>query len=163
MIKHSQYPIIFTGAGISTSLGIPDYRSGAETIIKTGPGLWNRNQTHSAPPEVPIDKLVDLASPSLSHMLISTLLRLGIVKHLISQNTDGLHLKSGVPYDKISELHGNRNLEFCISCQRRYSRDFRTLRRDGKKYYPGEKRDHLTGRLCENCGGDLHDSIIYFG
>lgn len=110
IIKHSKYPIVFTGAGISTSLGIPDYRSGAETIIKTGPGMWNRNHNHPNPAEVPIDKLVDLASPSLSHMIISTLIRLGVFKHLISQNTDGLHLKSGVPIEKISELHGNRNL-----------------------------------------------------
>jgi mono-ADP-ribosyltransferase sirtuin 6 len=96
-------------------------------------------------------------------MFISTLIDKGIIKHLISQNTDGLHLKSGVPIHNISELHGNRNLEFCTRCSRKYSRDFRTLRRDGKKYYPGEKRDHSTGRSCENCGGELHDSIVYFG
>lgn len=108
MISKAKYPIVFTGAGISTSIGIPDYRSGHDTVIKTGPGLWNRDLSSpnsSSPPkphETPIDKLVDIAHPSLSHMFISTLLRKDIFKHLISQNTDGLHLRSGVPLEKIS-------------------------------------------------------------
>ena len=104
-----------------------------------------------------------MARPSLSHMFIATLIKKGIIKHLVSQNTDGLHMRSGIPIEYISQLHGNRNLQHCLSCERKYFRDFRTLRRDGKMYKPGEKRDHNTGRDCENCGGELHDSIIYFG
>ena len=67
---------------------------------------------------------------------------------MVSQNTDGMHLRSGISLDMVSELHGNRNLEHCRSCERKYLRDFRTLRRDGKEYKPGEKRDHFTGRYC---------------
>ena len=70
-------------------------------------------------------------------MFITTAIKQGIFKHLVSQNTDGLHMRSGIPLDKISELHGNRHLEHCLSCQRKYFRDFRTLRRDGKIYRPG--------------------------
>ena len=81
-------------------------------------------------------------------MFITTLINKGIVKHLVSQNTDGLHLKSGVPMDKMSELHGNRCMETCVECKRKYVRDFRTLRRGSKKREPGEKRDHFTGRTC---------------
>lgn len=44
LIKNSRYPILFTGAGCSTSIGIPDYRSGAGTIVETGPGIWNRKK-----------------------------------------------------------------------------------------------------------------------
>lgn len=48
-------------------------------------------------------------------------------KFVVSQNTDGLHLRSGVPIDRIAELHGNRNLEKCLSCNTHYLRDFRTI------------------------------------
>ncbi len=44
-----------------------------------------------------------------------------------------------------------------------YLRDFRTLKRTNQQFKPGEKREHRTERDCENCGGELHDSIIYFG
>lgn len=54
-----------------------------------------------------------IATPSISHMAISKLIQQGYVNHLISQNVDGLHLKSGVPYDKITELHGNIFIETC--------------------------------------------------
>ena len=80
----------------------------------------------------------------------------GYLKHVISQNIDGLHRKSGIPGDKISELHGNTNLEICGSCDKDYMRDFRT--RTAQKVH-----DHKTGRKCEACGGDLYDSIINFG
>jgi len=62
------------------------------------------------PKQNPIDKIVDKARPSLSHMFIKTMINQNIFKHVISQNTDGLHLKSGIYFDQISELHGNRNL-----------------------------------------------------
>lgn len=44
LIKNSKYPLLFTGAGCSTSIGIPDYRSGTDTIVETGPGIWNRQK-----------------------------------------------------------------------------------------------------------------------
>lgn len=97
-----------------------------------------------------VESLVDRAIPSLTHMAIKTLLDNGTFKFLVSQNTDGLHLRSGVRPERLAELHGNRNLETCIGCKRKYFRDFRTLRHYIDK---GEKRDHFTGRRCENCNG----------
>lgn len=89
-------------------------------------------------------------------MALVELMNQGYLKHIISQNIDGLHRKSGIPADKISELHGNTNLEVCEKCKRGYMRDFRV--RNGSK-------NHKTGRKCDNkaCGGDLKDTIINFG
>lgn len=80
-----------------------------------------------------------------------------MLKHVISQNTDGLHRKSGIDKENMTEVHGNRNLEYCIKCGKDYMRDFNT-RKAGSK-------DHLTGRKCDNpaCRGDLKDTIINFG
>ena len=156
MIMKAKYPIFFTGAGCSTSIGIPDYRSGHDTVVESGPGIWNRCDKPKN-----VEKIVDIAEPSLTHMAIKTLLEKNIFKFLVSQNTDGLHLRSGVSRDKIAELHGNRNLEQCPSCNTSYLRDFRTLK--SNKRTEEEKRDHRTGRNCENCMGELYDSIVYFG
>lgn len=89
-------------------------------------------------------------------MAIVELIRCGHVKHLVSQNTDGLHLMSGVSHHDISELHGNTNKESCPRCKAVFFRDFRC--RTAKSV-----RKHATGRLCDQCGGPLYDSIINFG
>jgi len=79
----------------------------------------------------------------------------GHLKHIISQNLDGLHVKSGIPLDKISELHGNTNLEICSKCSTKYYQDFNVI-------VAGSK-NHKTGRKCDSCQSDLKDSIINFG
>ncbi len=78
-----------------------------------------------------------------------------LLKFLISQNTDGLHRRSGFPPEKLAELHGNTNLEICNKCSKNYLRDYRV--RTAQKVH-----EHKTGRKCQ-CGGDLEDSIINFG
>jgi len=80
------------------------------------------------------------------------------LKYLISQNCDGLHRRSGFPPDKISELHGNSNLEKCSKCGQEYLRDFVATAN-----YLCSVHDHRTGRKCTLCGGELEDSIINFG
>jgi len=83
-----------------------------------------------------------------------------VLKYLISQNCDGLHRKSGILPQNLSELHGNTNLETCIKCKKEYLRDF-----DASADYHTDVHDHRTGRKCSviGCGGELHDSIINFG
>lgn len=90
-------------------------------------------------------------------MALSELMKRGILKHIISQNVDGLHLKSGVPKDDISEVHGNYNLEKCESCHKSYMRDF--IVREAMDYH-----EHKTSRKCDNpeCQGQLYDSVINF-
>ncbi|KAJ3443430.1 nad-dependent protein deacetylase sirtuin-(6/7) family member [Anaeramoeba flamelloides] len=147
LIRNSNYPVIHTGAGVSTSAGIPDYR---------GPnGVWTcRDQGRNVPY---VKKPWNLLEPTYCHMTISKLIDLGLVKHLISQNTDGLHVHSGVSLDKISELHGNTNKEHCKDCETEYFRPFSVY----DTWTP--PNDHRSGRKCENCGGLLYDTIINFG
>lgn len=96
------------------------------------------------------------AVPSYTHMALVSMEKRGLLKYLVSQNTDGLHVRSGFNPAKLAELHGNRCLEKCKKCKSQFLRDFRT--REAKKVH-----DHATSRKCEKCGGVLHDSIINFG
>jgi len=91
-------------------------------------------------------------------MALTALYQRGLLKHLVSQNTDGLHLKAGMPFDALTELHGNTNLEHCLACGRNYLRDFRARTSE-------VATEHRTGRKCDNpsCRGDLVDQIIHFG
>ena len=100
------------------------------------------------------------ALPTMLHMALLELMNRGILKHVISQNTDGLHRKSGIPKDNITEVHGNRNLEVCVKCERDYMRDFGV-----RSTVSGGKRSILTGRKCDepNCRGDLRTTTIAFG
>ncbi|KAI9141877.1 DHS-like NAD/FAD-binding domain-containing protein [Paraphysoderma sedebokerense] len=145
LIQKSNYMIAFTGAGISTSAGIPDFR---------GPnGVWTC-QAQNRP--VPDRNYGSHVKPTSAHMALAALQNCGKLKFLISQNTDGLHLRSGIEKEKIAELHGNSNIEKCSICGERYYRSFRT--REARNV-----RDHDTGRKCDMCGGMLRDTIVNFG
>ena len=110
---------------------------------------------------------------------------MGLLKHVISQNGDGLHSLSGIPADKLSELHGNVFLEVCEQCSHKYYRPyyvlddtagqyFEELNENGKTSIPKPRHAvqcsrcelcHRTGRKCTQpgCRGQLVDSIINFG
>ncbi|KAK1991367.1 NAD-dependent deacetylase sirtuin-7 [Colletotrichum falcatum] len=147
-IKRSKHFIVFTGAGISTAAGIPDFRGpeGAWTLRAQG-----RQRTGKA-----VSTLQ--AVPTKTHMALVELQNRGILKYLVSQNCDGLHRKSGILPDRISELHGNSNREYCKDCGKEYIRDFRAV-----ATYDKTVHDHRTGRRCAVCGGTLLDTIVNFG
>jgi len=132
-ILNSSYMVIYTGAGISTAAGISDFR---------GPdGVWTRRARglDAVNPSVPKTKAV----PTLTHMAIVQLMELGKLKLLVSQNCDGLHLKSGISPDRICELHGNTNVEACSLCGKVYYRAF-PVRKNRLK-------SRLTSRFCDDC------------
>jgi len=160
-LRKAKHAIIFTGAGIATSAGIPDFRSGMNTVLPTGPGLWERRaheERSSAPgpraARLDLDGMLK-AEPTLTHRAIQKLVELGVVKYLISQNVDGMHRRSGVPADKIAELHGNLALEACTLCGKEYLRNFRVG--------PNKGMNHMTGRSCDDCSGPLREFLVPFG
>ncbi|XP_073224309.1 NAD-dependent protein deacetylase SRT1 isoform X3 [Cicer arietinum] len=142
MIKKSKHLVVFTGAGISTSCGIPDFR---------GPkGIWTLQREGKALPEASLP--FHRAMPSLTHMALVELEKNGILKFVISQNVDGLHLRSGIPREKLAELHGNSFMETCPSCGAEYFRDFEVETIGLKE----------TSRRCsdEKCGTRLKDTVL---
>jgi NAD-dependent histone deacetylase SIR2 len=142
LIKASRRTVFFTGAGISTSAGIADYR---------GPnGVWTAAAEGRNVPSRPMLSAV----PSFTHMAMAKLSEADRLHFVISQNVDGLHRRSGIPHDKLAELHGNSTIEECSTCAKRFVRDY---------YIHAPAGNHFTGRVCCACGGQLRDTIINFG
>ncbi|XP_071106433.1 uncharacterized protein [Haliotis cracherodii] len=145
-IKASNKIVIYTGAGISTAASIPDYRgpNGVWTLLKQGKELQAQD-------------LCD-AEPTYTHMGITQLYREGHLKHVVSQNCDGLHIRSGLTRQVLSEVHGNMFIEQCKECKphREYIRLFDVTEKTGV-------RRHETGRKCHKCNNSLRDTIVHFG
>ncbi|PIK51236.1 putative NAD-dependent protein deacetylase sirtuin-7-like [Apostichopus japonicus] len=146
LLKDSDHAILYTGAGVSTAASIPDYR---------GPnGVWTLLQKGK---EVKPTSIVD-ACPTTAHMGIFKLYQEGLVKHVVSQNCDGLHLRSGLPQESLSEIHGNMFIEVCKNCtrERQYIRTFDVTEKTSF-------HRHRTSRKCHRCRSNLEDTIVHFG
>ena len=152
-ILTSKHLVAFTGAGISTESGIPDFR---------GPdGVWTRRDKGLPPPKM--KKAWSEIAPNEGHMILVELQKMGFLKFLITQNTDNLHRVSGIDPDTISELHGNGTLMKCLSCDRRMT--YEEANWDKTKFGPGYRTHPIREGQpsCPHCDGRLISSVINFG
>ncbi|MGE5567123.1 MAG: SIR2 family NAD-dependent protein deacylase [Parcubacteria group bacterium] len=159
MIEEARRVVVFTGAGISTESGIPDFRSPGGVRSRMKPiyfdefvsseekrkEAWRRVFTGAAG--------WTGASPNAGHHAVAKLVARGKVSAVITQNVDNLHQDSGVPERQVIELHGNASYAKCLGCG---------LRHELEDLRPGFEE---TGEppLCSRCGGLLKTATISFG
>jgi NAD-dependent deacetylase len=150
----------FTGAGISTECGIPDFRSPG--------GIWTKNKP------IPFDEFLasqemrdeawrrrfamdaqfSAARPGRGHLALASLYRSGKAPGVITQNIDNLHQSSGISAEHVIELHGNNSYALCLDCAKRYELDW--VR---QQFAAAQER----APDCSDCGGHIKTATISFG
>ena len=151
--------VIFTGAGISTESGIPDFR-GPQGVWKTNTPIYFQDFIGSE--EVRKDSwkrkfsgqdIIKKAKPNIGHLAVAEVINKHESAYLITQNVDNLHQDAGVPDDKIMEIHGNAHYASCLDCGIRYE-----LNSIKKAFLENE-----TVPYCDSCGGIIKTATISFG
>ncbi|MEH6527767.1 MAG: Sir2 family NAD-dependent protein deacetylase [Sneathiella sp.] len=159
LIENSKRIVAFTGAGISTESGIPDFRSPG--------GLWEKNKPidfseflsseearrESWRRKFAMDPVLSKAKPNAGHFALSSLYHIGKMKTVITQNIDGLHQASGISDSDIVEVHGNTTYAKCLDCHDRV-----TLKTVREKFEHNEQLPE-----CRICGGIIKTATISFG
>lgn len=159
MLEESQRAVVFTGAGISTESGIPDFRSPGGIWTQMAPIQFQdfiareEMRRESWRRKFAMEETFAQAEPNLGHHAVAELVRSGKVAAIITQNIDNLHQDSGIPADKIIELHGNSTYATCLDCGTRHELDVI------KQSFIG--RDELPE--CRSCGGMVKTATISFG
>ena len=159
MIAKADRIVVFTGAGISTESGIPDFRSPQGIWANTTPIYYDEYvrsadaRTDAWQRKFEIDKDIIDAVPNRGHRAVAKLVRTGKVASVITQNIDGLHQLSGVPDEKIIELHGNGTYAKCLTCSLRYELGPIKQAFESEKILP----------VCGECGGIVKTATISFG
>ena len=159
MLRAARNLVVFTGAGVSTESGIPDFRSPGGMWTKMAPidfqdfvasrelrkEAWRRRFA--------MEETFARVKPNAGHSAIATLVERGIASHIITQNIDNLHQMSGIPADRVVELHGNTRYAKCLDCGTRSELEPIRVHFETQ----GEPPD------CTECGGLLKTATISFG
>ncbi len=160
LIVNAKRVVVFTGAGVSTESGIPDFRSPGGIWDRFDPDDFTYQRFISGPKarrkwwQILGERgLITEVEPNPAHYAIAELDRLGKLDCVITQNVDSLHQKAGLPDDKIFELHGNMRWVVCLSCGKRYPVEQLKAKLDEGEEIPD----------CEACHGILKPDIILFG
>ena len=159
LIDDATRVVVFTGAGISTESGIPDFRSPNGIWSQTTP-IYFDEYVKSADARIEawrrkfeIDRDMIGAEPNRGHRAVAKLVRTGKVSAVITQNIDGLHQESGVPDEQMIELHGNGTYAMCLSCGARHELDPIKAAFEADNTLPD----------CNLCGGIVKTATISFG
>jgi len=160
LIEQARVVLPFTGAGISTECGIPDFRSPG--------GLWTKNRP------IPYDEFLAskemrneswrrrfamedkfaTARPGRGHMALASLYRAGKTPGVVTQNIDNLHQDSGIAPEHVIELHGNSTYALCLDCAARYE-----LAWVKERFAAGNG----NAPDCPDCGGPIKSATVSFG
>lgn len=158
LITQSSHMVVFTGAGISTPSGIPDFRS-------PDSGLWQKNDPFEVAsiwafqhqPRAffdwirPLAQQAESAEPNRAHHAIAILEKRGFVKAVITQNIDGLHQKAGSR--RVLELHGSTQTATCSHCGKRHE----------KAYFEPIFLNKYGIPHCDQCGRVIKPDVVLFG
>jgi len=160
LIDAARVVVPFTGAGISTECGIPDFRSPG--------GIWTKHRP------IPFDEFLSSqemrneawrrrfameehfakARPGRGHLALASLYRAGKSPGVVTQNIDNLHQSSGISPEHVVELHGNNTYAVCLACAKRYELAWVKARFGASN---GEAPD------CPDCGGHIKTATVSFG
>ena len=159
LLRESRRAVVFTGAGMSTESGIPDFRSPG--------GIWTKMmpvefKDYISDPEArrvswqrrfEMEETWNATQPNDGHRAVAELVAMGKVSHVITQNIDALHQEGGVPEDRVIELHGNTRYAKCLDCGLRV--EIPDIRAHFER--------HGDGPDCAGCGGIVKTATISFG
>jgi NAD-dependent deacetylase len=160
LVQAATVVLPFTGAGISTECGIPDFRSPG--------GVWTRNRPipfdeFLASPEMraeawrrrfAMEREFGAAKPGRGHLALASLYRAGKAPAVVTQNIDNLHQSSGISAEHVIELHGNTTYALCLECGKRYELPWVKQQFTASG---GEAPD------CSGCGGAIKSATVSFG
>ena len=159
LIEKSEKLVFFTGAGMSTNSGIPDFR-GPKGVWKTATPIYFQDFISSKEKRIESwerkfsnELSIDSAKPNSGHLKLAEIMNKREGSHLITQNVDNLHQDSGIDNYKITELHGNVTYAKCLDCSKKY--ELNSLREDFliTKEPP----------VCSECKGLIKTATISFG
>ena len=158
-IKKAKNIVIFTGAGISTESGIPDFR-GPQGVWKTNTPIYFQDfigseeiRKESWKRKFSGQDIIKKAKPNIGHLAVAEIINKHESAYLITQNVDNLHQDAGVPDNKITEIHGNATYASCLDCGIRY--ELKPLKK--------EFLEKETAPYCDSCGGIIKTATISFG
>jgi len=159
LITKSINLVFFTGAGISTDSGIPDFR-GPKGVWKTSTPIYfqefissKEKRMESWEKKFSNELSIDHAAPNKGHINIAEIMKKKDKSHLITQNVDNLHQNSGVQEEQITELHGNATYASCLDCNKRY--ELEDLKQNFLKSHEPPS--------CVECNGIIKTATVSFG